>query len=262
MMLAARKSDALPALPSPASPQARHRLETLRRALHWEIVAGVGQWTINRHDAPTDAERELFAARAARIRAALAPAGDDAARITLARLTANFVNRKFDGPAALAELAAADAMRVLAELPAGPLADVVARFLDGRLGEGTFAPPVAEVAKAVREIAGAWSMEADTLDAAARSVTVDRLAWQPDERPGETPEQRAERRRAVAEQARQAAQASAKRVASRDRAERGIAEPPAPETPEQALDRLAGELRASSIAVGPGLIATWAKGAG
>jgi hypothetical protein len=61
------------ALPSPASPQARHRLETLRRALRWEIVAGRGQWMIGRHDAPTQGERELFATRSARIKAALAP---------------------------------------------------------------------------------------------------------------------------------------------------------------------------------------------
>ncbi len=250
------------ALPSPASPQARHRLETLRRALRWEIIDGRGQWMIGRHDAPTQGERELFATRSARIKAALAPAGEEAARRALARLAAGLRPRAFDGPPALAELAAREAARVLTALPAGPLGEAVDRFIDGRLGKGGFAPEAAEVARATRDIADAWAGEAETLAAAAAATVHDRLAWHADERPGETPEQRAERRRAVAEQARRVAHENAMRVASRDRAERGIPEPPPPETPEQALDRLAGELRAAPLTAGPGLMATWAKGAG
>jgi hypothetical protein len=87
----------------------------------------------------------------------------------------------------------------------------------------------------------------EALAAAAAATVHDRLAWHADERPGETPEQRAERRRAVAEQARRIAQESAMRVAIRDRAERGIPEPPPPETPEQALDRLASAMRAAPL---------------
>lgn len=228
-------SDRAAFLPAAASPQAVVRMGRLSRAIRYEPGRG---WIIDQREALVADERGRFDLRAKRIRAALAPAGEAMARQAMARLSAALRPRAFAGPAAMAELGAAESLRVLAALPAGPLADVTDRFIDGRLGKGGFAPEAAEVARAAREMAAAWEAEAGLLERALLAI--------PDKRdepaplaPGETPEDRAARRKALAEQVRMTARANAAALARADGRARGEADPPAPETPDDALARLA-----------------------
>lgn len=222
-------------LPSPASPQAVVRMDRLTRAVRYEPGRG---WIIDQREALDADERVRFSLRAKRIRAALAPAGDAMARQTLARLSAALRPRAFDGPPAMAELGAAEALRVLAALPAAPLALAADRFIDGTLGKGGFSPEAAEVARAVREIAAAWEAEAGLLERSLRAIPDKRGEPEP-LAPGETPEERAARRKALAEQVRMTAQANAAALARAGARARGEPEPPRPETPDDALARLA-----------------------
>ena len=224
-----------PRLPAPASPQSVARLSRLEAAIRYVVGRG---WMIDRHEAPSAAERPVFEARARRIRAAMGPAGETLARQSLARLAAAMRPRAFDGPPAMAELGAAEAVRVLAALPAGPLALAVDRYIAGEIGKGGFAPEAGEVAIAARSIAAAWEREAGLLERACLAIPDMRDAPAP-LAPGETPEDRAARRKALAEQVRMTAQANAAALARADRRARGEADPPPPETPEDALVRLA-----------------------
>ena len=228
-------SDRAARLPAAASAQAVARMGRLSRAIRYEPGRG---WIIDHREALVADERGRFDLRAKRIRAALAPAGEAVARWVMARLSAALRPRALAGPAAMAELGATESLRVLAALPAGPLADVTDRFIDGRLGKGGFAPEAAEVARAAREMAAAWEAEAGLLERALLAI--------PDKRdepaplaPGETPEDRAARRKALAEQVRMTARANAAALARADGRARGEADPPAPETPDDALARLA-----------------------
>lgn len=233
--LPAPKTEPATRLPSPASPQAAVRMDRLARAIRYEVGRG---WMIDHRDAPDADERNRFDARARRIRAALRPAGPDMANRTLARLSAALRPRAFDGPPAMAELGAAESLRVLAALPAGPLADVVDRFIDGRLGKSGFAPEAAEVARAVRDVAAAWETEAGVLERSL--VAIPDLRDQPAPlAPGETPEDRAARRKALAEQVRMSALATAAAIRRAERQARGEPDEPAPESPDAALARLA-----------------------
>lgn len=228
-------ADAAPRLPSPASAQAVARMDRLSRAIRYEPGRG---WIIDPREAPIGSERQQFDLRAKLIRAALVPAGEAVARQTMARLSAALRPRSFAGPPAMAELGAAEALRVLAALPAGPLALAADRFIDGTLGKGGFAPEAAEVARAVREMAAAWEGEASLLERSLLAIPDKRGDPEP-LAPGETPEDRAARRKALAEQVRMTAQANAAALARADRRARGEADPPQPETPEEALARLA-----------------------
>lgn len=228
-------ADHAPRLPSPASAQAVVRMDRLSRAIRYEPGRG---WIIDQREALDADDRVRFDLRAKRIRAALAPAGETIARQTMARLSAALRPRAFAGPAEMAELGAAEALRVLAALPVGPLVDVRDRFLDGRLGNRGFAPEAAEVAQAARETAAAWEGEAGLLECAILAI--------PDMRhdpaplaPGETPEDRAARRKALAEQVRLTARSGAAALARARPPARGVSDPPPPEPPDDALARLA-----------------------
>lgn len=228
-------ADHAPRLPSPASAQAVVRMGRLSRAIRYEPGRG---WIIDQREALVADERGRFDLRAKRIRAALAPAGEAMARQAMARLSAALRPRALAGPAAMAELGATESLRVLAALPAGPLADVTDRFIDGRLGGRGFAPEAAEVAQATRETAAAWGSEAGLLERALLAIPDKRGDPEP-LAPGETPEERAARRKAVAEQVRMTARANAAALARADGRARGEAGPPGPETPDDALARLA-----------------------
>lgn len=228
-------ADHAPRLPSPASAQAIVRMDRLSRAIRYEPGRG---WIIDPREAPDADERVRFDLRAKRIRAALVPAGETIARQSMARLSAALRPRAFAGPPAMAELGAAEALRVLAALPAGPLALAADRFIDGTLGKGGFSPEAAEVARAVREMAAAWEGEVGLLERAV--LAIPDLRHEPAPlAPGETPEDRAARRKALAEQVRMTARAGAAALARADGRARGEAEPPPPEPPDAALARLA-----------------------
>lgn len=231
--LAPRRDDA-PALalaglrlPSPISPQGATRLARLNAVMVFEPRKG---WRIGLHDAPDEAERARFTARAARIRLSLVPAGEGVAAQAIVKLATMLRPRVIDGPEALAEAVAAETVRIYAELSVGPLLDAVDRFCDGREGRRGFAPEAAEVAAVARAVAERWTREADVMERAAGASVTRRVA-----RPEPEPEAGPMDRAALAAQAR-AAFAPPATAPAQDG-------PPGPDDPPEAhlahLERLA-----------------------
>jgi len=233
--------------PAQLAPRVVAKIDDMAVVIRYER----GRPVIDARHAPDPEQRAWLQGRVAAIDAALSPLGKRNAEYEWARLSTALRPPSYANEGA-ARLAAHEAVKALEGLPAFAVVSAVDEFCAGIGWPKGFAPESSIVADRARSKAAPLHAERAKIARILSAEVITRAAVSP------------EMREKLAAQARQLAASMRAEAVKRD-VSAGLVSADAlrpPETPEQALDRLAGELRASPIAVGPGLIATWAKGAG
>lgn len=210
-----------------------------------------GRPVIDARHAPDAEQRAWLQGRVAAIDAALSPLGRREAEHQLARLSIVLSPRRYDSEAA-AKLAAAEGVAALAPLPRFAVIEAVDDFCLGDAPTTGFAPEAPKVAARAKAKAAPLHAERAKIARILSAEVIAPVQVSP------------ERREQLAAQARELAASMRAEAAKRDVAAGLVSEASLrpPETPEQALDRLASAMRAAPLTAGPGLMATWAKGAG
>lgn len=209
-----------------------------------------GRPVIDARHAPDAEQRAWLQGRVAALDAALAPIGAREAEHQWARPSLVLTPRRFDSEGE-ARLAAAEAVEALRGLPRFAVIEAVDDFCRGRTPTKGFAPSSALIAERAQAKAAPLHAERAKIARILSAEVIAPVQVSP------------ERREQLAAQAREIAASMRAEAAKRDVAAGLVSEASLrpPETPEQALDRLASAMRAAPLTAGPGLMATWAKGA-